>query len=63
MKEFRDYSTYLQKLVYLERKTHDLCNEKKYQAAKRSAMEMQRISAELVVWLDDIIHGEDEGSL
>jgi hypothetical protein len=60
MTEFRDYSTYLQKLVYMERKTHEMCNEQKYQTAKRYAMEMQRISGELVVWLDEIVNGEDK---
>jgi hypothetical protein len=60
MTEFRDYSTYLQKLVYMERKTHDMCNERQYQAAKRYAMEMQRISGELVMWLDERVHGAEE---
>jgi hypothetical protein len=59
MTEFRDYSTYLQKLVHLERKTHDLCNEKKYQAAKRSSMEMQRVSGELVMWLDEMVNSNE----
>jgi hypothetical protein len=44
----------------MERKTHEMCNEQKYQTAKRYAMEMQRISGELVVWLDEIVNGEDK---
>lgn len=59
MTEFRDYSTYLQKVVRLERRIHDLCNEKKYQQAKRLAMELQQISMDLVTWLDDRVHAED----
>lgn len=59
MTEFRDYSTYLQKVVRLERRIHDLCNEKKYQQAKRLAMEMQQVSMDLVTWLDDRVHAED----
>jgi hypothetical protein len=30
------------------------------QAAKRYAMEMQRISGELVMWLDERVHGAEE---
>ena len=59
MTEFRDYSTYLQKVVRLERRIHDLCNEKKYQQAKRLAMELQQVSMDLVTWLDDRVHADD----
>jgi hypothetical protein len=30
MTVFRDYSTYLQRIVRLERQAHDQCNAKKY---------------------------------
>ena len=60
MREFRDYSTYLQKVVRLERRIHDLCNEKKYQQAKRLTMELQQVATDLTVWLDDIVHGVQE---
>jgi len=59
MTEFRDYSTYLQKVVRLERRIHDLCNEKKFQQAKRLAMELQQVSMDLVTWLDDRVHADD----
>jgi len=34
MAEFRDYSTYLQRIVRLERKAHEECNNKNYREAK-----------------------------
>jgi len=33
MTEFRDYSTYLQRIVRLEKQAHDQCSEKKYRDA------------------------------
>jgi hypothetical protein len=58
MTEFRDYSTYLQQVVKLERVICDLCNEKKYREARSRTMELQQVVLNLSTLLEDITNEE-----
>jgi len=51
MAEFRDYSTYLQRIVRLERKAHEECNEKNYREAKITMVQLVCEANALREWL------------
>lgn len=50
---FRDYSTYLHRIVRLERQVHDLCNERKYFDAKLKVWDMRDTARDLADWLGE----------
>ena len=53
---FRDYSTYLQRIVRLEKKAHDECNKKNYRDAHITMMQMVCEANALREWLREQIH-------
>lgn len=59
MKEFRDYSTYLHKIVRYERAIHDLCNDRKYGEASIKTSELSMVVEELKQWLDELVKGNN----
>jgi len=56
MTEFRDFSTYLQRIVRLEKVAHDQCNEKKYVEARVTVNKIQTEAQNLSLWLEQY-HG------
>jgi hypothetical protein len=58
MTPFRDYSTYLQRIVRLERVICDLCNQKMYLQARRRTMELQQVVLDLSTLLEDLTNEE-----
>lgn len=56
MTEFRDYSTYLQRIVHLEKIAHEQCNLKKYAEARATVNQIQTEAQNLSQWLEEY-HG------
>jgi len=50
---FRDYSTYLQRIVRLERRAHDECNLKQYDKAQGTVAQIVCEANALREWLRD----------
>jgi len=53
MTEFRDYSTYLQRIVRLERRAHEQCNNQKYSDAMGTVRMMLCELQALNCWLEE----------
>ena len=51
MSEFRDFSTYLQRIVRLEKRAHDECNKRQYQTAEATMRQMVCEANALREWL------------
>ena len=56
MKVFRDYSTYLQQVVHIERRIHEACNMKQYQKALSDVRSLGTIVQNLDDWLVEAIN-------
>lgn len=53
MTEFRDYSTYLQRIVRLEKQAHEQCNLKNYKSAEATMRQIVCEANALREWLKE----------
>lgn len=53
MHEFRDYSTYLQRIVKLEKQVHNQCNDKNFALAKSTVNNIIAEALALANWIEE----------
>ncbi len=58
MTVFRDYSTYLQRIVHLEKRAHEQCNLKRWKDARATIRQMIVEAHALNSWIGEQ-YGED----